>query len=309
MTTPRKGQTHAPEPIAPGIVRLRAPNPSPMTEAGTNTYLLGAREIAVIDPGPEDPAHLDAILRALPRGARITHVIVTHSHLDHSPLARPLAEATGAPVLGFGPSTAGRSAVMEALAAAGHEMGGGEGVDAAFAPDHVLADGEVIGGDGWRLEVVHTPGHFGNHICLGEPRLGVLFTGDHVMGWAPSLVSPPDGDMGDFMRSLDRLRRRRTDTLYLPGHGAPVTRPHERVEELRRHRLAREAAIRAALAEGPGTPAALAARIYTDVPAALLPAAARNVFAHLVELARKNEAKADGPLSPAATFHLAGPRG
>lgn len=309
MTGPRKGPTDAPEAIAPGIVRVRAPNPSPMTEAGTNTYLLGTREIAVIDPGPDDPAHLDAILRAVPRGGRISHVLVTHSHVDHSPLARRLSRETGAPVLGFGPSSAGRSAVMEALAAAGHEMGGGEGVDTGFTPDHALSDGEWIGAGDWRLEVVHTPGHFGNHICLAEPRLGVLFTGDHVMGWAPSLVSPPDGDMGDFMRSLDRLRTRAGDRLYLPGHGAPVTRPHARVDELRRHRLAREAAIRDALAEAPGTPAALAARIYTDTPPALLPAAARNVFAHLVELERKNVARADGPLSPSATFHLVGRRG
>src|SRR5690606_22452615 len=171
-----------------------------MTERGTNTYLLGEGAVSVIDPGPADPAHLAAIRAALAPGERIARIFVTHAHKDHSPLARPLAEATGAPVLAFGDARAGRSARMAAL---GDEVGGGEGVDAGFAPDEILRDGARIEAGGRLLEAVHTPGHFGNHLCF---RWGsALFSGDHVMGWAPSLVSPPDGDLTDFMASLDRL--------------------------------------------------------------------------------------------------------
>ena len=171
--------------LAPGLRRIIAPNPSPMTERGTNTYLLGgAAGLCVIDPGPMDENHLAGILEAIGT-ARVDAIVVTHAHLDHAPLARTLAEATGAEVLAFGDAETGRSTIMRELAAEGR-VGGGEGVDAAFHPDRTVADGDVIEGPGWRLEVLHTPGHMGNHICL---RWGdALFTGDHVMGWASSLV-------------------------------------------------------------------------------------------------------------------------
>lgn len=174
--------------LEPGLHRIVAPNPSPMTYRGTNTYLLGGSDIAVIDPGPDHPAHLEAILSALEPGQRVSHIIVTHTHLDHSPLARPLAERTGAEIWAFGDGTSGRSPIMQDLAQAGL-MGGGEGVDHDFLPDYTLADGDVLRGDGWALEALHTPGHIGNHLCLawGDACL----TADHVMGWATSLVSPP----------------------------------------------------------------------------------------------------------------------
>ncbi|MCB2137247.1 MAG: MBL fold metallo-hydrolase, partial [Rhodobacteraceae bacterium] len=187
--------------LAPGLRRVLAPNPSPMTFRGTNTYILGEDAVAVIDPGPESEAHLAALLAAIGDAGRISHILVTHAHLDHSPLARRLARLSGAPVLAFGAAEDGRSARMAALAASGH-AGGGEGVDTAFRPDCRLSDGDRIEGAGWVLEAIHTPGHFAGHLSfLWGDR---VFSGDHVMGWASSLVSPPDGDMGAYMRSLDR---------------------------------------------------------------------------------------------------------
>lgn len=274
---PRPG---VPETIAPGIRRILAPNPSPMTFRGTNTYVVGDGGLAVIDPGPDDEAHLAAILAGVAPGQAITHILVTHAHLDHSPLARRLGARTGAPVLAFGPPEAGRSALMQRLAASGG-LSGGEGVDTSFAPDRELVDGEIVTGDGWQLESLHLPGHMANH--LGFATEGRLFSGDLVMGWASSLISPPDGDLRAFMHSLDRLRARDW-TCFLPGHGAPVPDPITRVEALRTHRLARETAILEALGDGAATPASLARRIYTDTPPALLPAAARNVLAHLIAL-------------------------
>ncbi|TMV08727.1 MBL fold metallo-hydrolase [Ruegeria sediminis] len=284
--------------LAPGLLRVLAPNPSPMTYRGTNTYLLGERDVAVIDPGPLDMAHMDAILNALKPGQRISHIFVTHTHLDHSPLAAPLAQRTGAPVHAFGGPEAGRSTVMKRLAAGGL-AGGGEGIDHAFRPDVEVADGELIRGDGWSLEVLHTPGHLGNHIALAWED--ACFTADHVMGWASSLVSPPDGDLTDFMAACHRLRARNWNVLH-PGHGAPVTDPAGRLDWLIAHRMGREAAILAALTEAPATARELAQRIYTDTPASLLPAAERNVFAHLVDLTGKSRVEPQGELSAAARF-------
>ncbi len=288
---------HAVE-LQPGLRRILAPNPSPMTYRGTNTYLLGTNELAVIDPGPLSDAHLESILDAVQPGQRISHIIVTHSHLDHSPLAKPLSDRTSAPVLAFGGPEAGRSAIMTELAKHGL-AGGGEGIDTMFRPDTEIADGEVINGDGWQLEVIHTPGHLGNHIALGWGD--VCFTGDHVMGWASSLVSPPDGDLTDFMTACHRLRARGW-TVFHAGHGAPISNPAGRLDWLINHRLARESQILAALEDRPGTARTLAERIYTDTPAALLPAAERNVFAHLVDLAGKSQVATDENLSSRARF-------
>lgn len=282
----------------PGLRLLVAPNPSPMTQAGTNTWLLGSGEVTVIDPGPDLPAHLAAILGGLDRGERIVRILVSHAHLDHSAAARPLAEATGAPVLAFGPPEAGRSAAMARLAETGL-AGGGEGVDRGFRPDATLADGAVLETSAGPLRALHTPGHFSNHLCFAWG--GAVFTGDTVMGWATSLVSPPDGDMAAFMASLDRLAGLGARRFY-PGHGPAVDDPAARLAELVAHRRAREAQVRAALAEGGGTAAELAARIYTDTPAALQGAAARNVLAHLVDLADRGLARGDGPLSAETRF-------
>lgn len=288
------------EHVAPGLRRILAPNPSPMTFRGTNTYLLGDADLCVIDPGPADPRHLAALLAAI-GAAPLRAIVVTHSHLDHSPLARPLAQATGAPVLGYGDSEAGRSDVMRALAAAGME-GGGEGVDRGFRPDARLADGETLAGRDWKIRAIHTPGHFGNHICL---RWGdAIFSGDHAMGWASSLVSPPDGDMGDYLRSCDLLLREGARVLH-PGHGPAVTDPAARLRWLVSHRQERETQIRAALSGGPSTPAAVTAAVYPDLAPALRPAAERNVLAHLIDLAARGEATASPAPGPGATFALA----
>lgn len=287
-----------PETLQPGVRRILAPNPSPMTFRGTNTYLVGDSDIAVIDPGPEESAHLGAILEALRPGQRVTHVLVSHAHLDHSPLARRLADHCAAPVLAFGPATSGRSLSMQALAASGL-VGGGEGVDAAFEPDIRLSDTAEIAGAGWRITALHTPGHMANHLAfaLGD----VLFSADLVMGWATSLVSPPDGDLGAFMASLARLQTHPW-RRFLPGHGAPVDDPAERLGELIRHRRARAESIARALAAAPADAASLAAAIYTDTPPALLPAAERNVLAHLIEMCERNLARPRGPLTAKAIF-------
>lgn len=264
--------------IQPDLRVVLAPNPSPMTGPGTNSYLVGAGDLALVDPGPDDPRHLAALLRALRPGERIATILVTHAHADHSPLARQISAQAGAPVLAFGDARAGRSARMAAL---GPDLGGGEGVDAAFAPDRRLACGETVAGPGWQIAALHTPGHMGNHLCF---RWGdVVFSGDHVMDWASTLVSPPDGDMTDYMASLDRLESAGARRL-LPGHGAPVGQPTARIAALRAHRLDREAQILAALETGPADCVALAARLYTDTQAALQRAASRNVLAHLIDL-------------------------
>ncbi|WP_419738035.1 MBL fold metallo-hydrolase [Ruegeria sp.] len=284
--------------LDPGLRRILAPNPSPMTYRGTNTYLLGTRDLAVIDPGPLCDAHLEAILDALTPDQRISHILVTHTHLDHSPLAAPLSARTGAPILAFGGPEAGRSAVMTDLAKSGMVQGG-EGIDTAFRPDIELADGELITGDDWQLEVIHAPGHLGNHIALAWGD--VCFTADHVMGWASSLVSPPDGDLTDFMAACHRLQQRDWSVFHA-GHGAPIENPAERLEWLIQHRLGREAQILAALADRQGSARQLAERIYTDTPKALLPAAERNVLAHLIDLAGKSKVTYDGPIASGAVF-------
>ncbi|MEP1768209.1 MAG: MBL fold metallo-hydrolase [Sulfitobacter sp.] len=288
------------ENLEQGLRRIVAPNPSPMTYRGTNTYILGETELAVIDPGPMSEPHLAAILAAVAPHQRISHIIVTHTHLDHSPLARPLADHTGAPILAFGGPYAGRSDAMRALAASG-TIGGGEGVDVDFIPDTPLADGSLIKADGWALEVIHTPGHIGNHICLGWGD--VCFTADHVMGWASSLVSPPDGDLTDFMASCTRLAARKWRIFYA-GHGAAIPNPSERLGWLISHRRARETSIVEHLNQHPSDALALAQAIYHEAPPALLGAATRNVLAHLIDLHGRGIVSCDLPLSEATVFHL-----
>lgn len=294
------------EPVAPGVRRVTCANPSPMTFTGTRSYIVGRGEVAVIDPGPDDPAHLDAILAALSPGETVAAILVTHSHLDHSPGARLLAARTGAEVLGFGPHGAGMSAAMRALMrdaqAGGLDLGGGEGADRAFAPDRCLGDGESVAGPGWRLTALHTPGHLSNHLAFALEGTGVLFTGDAAMGWATTLVSPPEGDMAAQVATLRRLAAR-PDRLYLPGHGHAVTAPGALIAHLIRHRETRETAILAALAAaGGGTAESLAAAVYRDLDPRLLPAAARNVLATLLGLLAEGRVECPGPLSARAEF-------
>lgn len=250
---------------------VRAPNPSAMTGSGTNSYIVGSGRVAVIDPGPREPAHLAALLAVLDPGETVAQIIVTHAHADHSGLARPLADATGAPVLAFGAVAPAESA----------SLAGGEGIDRSFAPDQRLMDEDVVSGDDWALRVIHTPGHLQDHISLGWGDL--CFTGDHVMGWSTSLVSPPAGDMGAYMASLARLARNPWRRFH-PGHGEPVDDPAARLAELTAHRNQREAQILASLRAAPHTPASLTATIYTTTPPQLQAAAQRNVLAHLLDL-------------------------
>lgn len=281
------------------ITRILAPNPSPMTQAGTNSFLLGTEELAVIDPGPESEAHLHALLHAI-GGRRVTHVVVTHSHVDHSPLARRLADAVDAPVVAYGDSTAGRSEIMDMVLANGL-IGGGEGVDTSFKPDMLIADGEVLGSSEWDLQAIHTPGHMGNHICLKTGD--TIFSGDHVMGWASSLVSPPDGDLTDFMASCRKLLDFNV-ARHLSAHGDAVENPNERLNWLIAHRKSREAQIVQTLTQGPATPAEITQRIYTDIDQRLLPAALRNVFAHLIDLLGRNLVSAEPTAAITAVFRM-----
>jgi glyoxylase-like metal-dependent hydrolase (beta-lactamase superfamily II) len=263
--------------LAPGLRRVLAANPSALTGPGTNSYILGEGRVALIDPGPDDPAHRAALLAALAPGEVVEAVVVTHAHHDHSALAPHLARQLGAPVLAFGDALAGRNPAFSAF----DGLGGGEGLDNAFRPDATLADDDSITGPDWTLQAIHTPGHLGNHICL---RWGdTLFSGDMAMGWSTSIVSPPDGDMAAYMASLHRLSALAPRKLW-PGHGAAVTEGPARLAELIAHRQARESQIRAGLADGPATASDLAARVYRDLPASLLPAAERNVLAHLLDL-------------------------
>jgi glyoxylase-like metal-dependent hydrolase (beta-lactamase superfamily II) len=258
------------EPVSRLIRRIVADNPGPFTFMGTGTYVVGHGKVAVIDPGPLLPAHLDALLAAL-AGETVTHILITHTHIDHSPAAAPLKAATGAPTLGFGPHGATGDT-------------GEAGADLAFVPDTRLGDGDVVEGDGWQLEVLHTPGHASNHLCFALPEESALFSGDQVMGWSTTVIGPPDGNMTAYMRSLDRLSRRE-DKIYWPTHGGPILDPHGHVAELTAHRLARRQAILAALSGGPLAPPELVMRVYTGLDPRLVDAAAESVRAHLIELA------------------------
>lgn len=289
--------------LAPGIRRIIAENPSFMTYWGTNTYVIGTGRVAVIDPGPAQGDQVNTVLAMLAPSEEVSHILVTHAHLDHSPGARTLAARTGAPVLAYGGPEAGRSALMRELAAGGR-ISGGEGVDGAFAPDRCLADGETVRGENWALQALWTPGHFGNHLSFALPKQQALFSGDLVMGWSSSLISPPDGDLSAFMASLDRLAAR-SDAVYYPGHGDPVLDPAARVAELTAHRRMRTGQIRAALEGIEADAPTLVARIYTDIPAASAPAAARNVLAHLIDMASRNEVQYTPPLTATSVFSLA----
>jgi glyoxylase-like metal-dependent hydrolase (beta-lactamase superfamily II) len=259
-------------------------NPSAFTVRGTNTWIIGRGRVAVLDPGPADAAHLAAILAAV-AGETVSHILVSHTHRDHSPGAEALRQATGAPTCGFGPHLTPPDQ-------------GGEGGDHGFTPDVALADGAVVEGAGWRLTALHTPGHCGNHLCFALDGSGILFSADMVMSWSTSVVSPPDGDMIAYMRSLDRLiARGAEDRLYLCGHGPRLPDPAPFLAALKAHREEREALTLAALrAAGPATAAALVPPVYGALDPRLVPAASRSLLAHLIKLEAEGRAQreADG---------------
>lgn len=285
------------EDLGDDIYRIVAPNPSPMTYTGTNTYIVGTGPFIVLDPGPNVEAHLAAI-KDFVGDHGISHILVTHSHVDHSPLAATLSDAFNAPIYAFGTSADGISQIMHNVIASGY-TGGGEGIDHAFSPDFTLCDGEDIHTPAGTFQAIHTPGHMGNHMCFA--RDGALFSGDHVMGWATSMVSPPDGDVGDFMRSCEKLLNSEWSRL-LPGHGDVVLEANARISWLLAHRHEREAQVFDTLDTMGQTPLELAQKIYTDVDPKLIPIAARNVFAHLIELVAQNKVTALGPLSSEVKF-------
>ncbi|WP_308914931.1 MBL fold metallo-hydrolase [Jannaschia sp. LMIT008] len=288
--------------LQPGLLRVVAPNPSAMTADGTATYVLGAgRNRAVIDPGPRDGGHRDAV-RAAIGSAHVTAILVTHPHLDHSAGAPALAAATGAPVLAYGRAGDGRSERMAGL----DRLGGGEGADLSFRPDRSLSDGAIVAGDGWTLRAVWTPGHMGAHHAFHWLEGRAAFTGDVVMGWASTMISPPDGDVDRFLASIDRIADLELDRLY-PGHGEPVLDPKTRCAELRAHRMDRERAIFDYLnhLDRPATIPEIVDVIYVGTPPSLRAAAARNVLAHLIRLTSLGRVAAD-KMTPDGTFVAVG---
>lgn len=296
--------------VADGIERVVADNPNMFTAWGTGTYIVGDRDVAVIDPGPDLESHVDALLAAL-RGRRVTHVLVTHTHADHSPATAALVRATGARTYGFGPHPVGpaeqgdRTPGGEGVVGGDHAAAGGidpdllrETGDGDFVPDVVVADGDVIVGAGFRFECLHTPGHISNHVCYAERERDVLFPGDHVMGWSTTVVSPPDGDMADYVANLRRLLQRSSDgvdSTYLPTHGPPITDPGPYVAELLEHRLERDRQIMGLLDDGDRTVEELVEVMYADVPMELHLPAARSVLAHLIALQRSGRVAPDAP--------------
>jgi hydroxyacylglutathione hydrolase len=271
-------------------------NPGPFTFFGTNSYIVGSSSVAVIDPGPEDEAHFQALMAAL-AGRAVTHIFVSHTHRDHSPLARRLQAATGAVTVGQGPHRPARP-LRE-----GEINPFSESSDLSFVPDITLGDGESLSGDGWALSAVLTPGHTANHAAFALAGRDILFSGDHVMAWSTSIVAPPDGSMADYMASLDRLMKRQ-DRLLLPGHGGPVTEPSSFLRALKAHRLKREQAVLARVRAGDTQIAEMVKVIYRDTDPKLHGAAALSVLAHIEDLLERGEIAADGPPSLAATYRL-----
>lgn len=275
--------------LSPLIRRVIAPNPGAFTFYGTGTYIIGTGSVAIVDPGPDLPEHIDAVLAAV-RGETVSHILVTHTHLDHSPATVAVKAATGAPSYAFGPhGRGGEGGQVE------------EGADFDFAPDHRVADGEVVAGGGWTVEGVHTPGHTSNHMCFALKEENALFPGDHVMGWSTTIVSPPDGDMLAYMTSLEKLLAR-PEVIYYPTHGAPITEPGPYVTALLAHRHEREDQIMACLADGIGRIPGMVARMYTDVDPSLHRAAGRSVLSHLIHMIGTGRAACDGKPGAESNF-------
>ncbi len=285
-------------PVAEGIQRLTANNPSPFTFHGTNSYIVGGSSVAVIDPGPANAAHFEALMTAL-AGRQVTHIFISHTHRDHSPLAKRLKAETGALTVGEGPHRPSRP-LRE-----GEVNPFAESSDTDFVPDIAIRDGQTISGDGWALRGVLTPGHTANHAAFALEGSGILFSGDHVMAWATTIVAPPDGSMADYMASLDKLLAR-DDGLLLPGHGGPVTSPSPFLRGLKTHRRLRERSIIERIRTGESTIPKMVEMIYRDTDKRLHGAAALSVLAHIEELMERGEVTADGPPSLVAHYRLAG---
>ncbi len=272
--------------VMPGVRRVMANNPGPFTFKGTLSYIIGKGKVAIVDPGPDDPAHIAALLDAV-RNETVTHIFVTHTHRDHSPAVPAIKRATGATVYAEGPHRAARALHI------GEHNPLDASADRDFRPDVALKDGEVVSGDGWSIEGVTTPGHTANHMAFAFKEKNLLFAGDHVMGWATSIVAPPDGAMSDYMASLDKLRKRK-ETVYLPGHGPAITDAPRFVNYYILHRKAREASILHRLAKGETDIASIVRAIYIGIDPRLTGAAGLSVLAHLEDMVARGEVKTDG---------------
>jgi glyoxylase-like metal-dependent hydrolase (beta-lactamase superfamily II) len=284
-------------PLTPLVRRVVANNPGPITFAGTCSYIVGRGKVALIDPGPDLPEHVDALLEAV-RGETVTHILVSHTHRDHSPAARAIQAATGAPILGCSPHRQARPLALgevNVLEAS---------TDQDYAPDRQLGEGDAVEGPGWRLEAVETPGHMANHLAFALPEERALFSADHVMAWSTTVVAPPDGSMRAYMASLDKLRGR-DEIVYWPGHGGPVRDPQRFLRALLHHRRQRETSILNRLAAGDRTIPAMVAAIYQELKPALVGAAGLSVFAHLEDLVARGIVIADGPPSLTGEYRLA----
>ena len=279
--------------VSPRIERVLARNPGPFTFKGTGVYIVGTAEVAVIDPGPLIDEHVEALKRTL-AGRKVSHILVTHTHSDHSPAAEPLKAWCGAKTFAFGPHGSGH-----------HDDGPRveEGGDQNFVPDVRLKDGDVIEGAGWTIEAVHTPGHTSNHLCFGLKEESALFSGDHVMGWSTTVVTPPDGNMREYMESLRKLQARRDGVLY-PTHGAPVPEPASFLNAYLEHRLDRERQILSCVADGLSSIPPIVERLYVDVDRRLHPAAARSVLAHLIQLSEEGRVIAEPGPTASAHYRL-----
>lgn len=292
---PARPETGAIEEIAPGIRRLIAPNPGPFTFTGTCTYLVGTSDLVIVDPGPADDAHLARLMLAV-GSAQVAAILVTHTHRDHSPLARALRDRSGAEIIGCAPHRAARALRL------GEINPLDASADADHLPDRTLHHGDRLSLAGTEFEAIATPGHTANHLCFALPEQGIVFSGDHVMGWSTSIVAPPDGAMGDYLASLEHLVIREQDHLYLPGHGAPVTDPRRFTRGLLAHRRQRESQILDRLSDGAKTIPELVALNYPGLAPALLGAAALSVFAHLEELHAREAVAAEPDLAMDAVF-------
>ncbi|HYM04222.1 MAG TPA: MBL fold metallo-hydrolase [Stellaceae bacterium] len=283
--------------VTPLIRRVVARNPGPFTFKGTGTYIVGHGRVAVIDPGPDLADHVEALLAGL-RGETITHIVVTHTHIDHSPAAAAVKRATGAKTYGFGPHGSGRAEDRSGVG--GHTEEGG---DHAFAPDVEMREGDAVAGPGWRLEAIHTPGHTSNHLCFALAEERALFSGDHVMGWSTSVIAPPDGDMRAYMHSLQKLLDR-DDALYWPTHGPAIPDPKPFVQAFIDHRRERSEAILQRLRQGDETIEVMVPNIYFGLDPRLRGAAARSVLAHLIELVELGRVDSDGPPGLRSRYRL-----